>query len=150
MTLLWVTIVLLLSTMSFADQTQTPKQKHEAHGVAPHEDINAMSNEPNIVAANDSGNRDKSNVGLRGMKDEPSELLGETVESTMPRRKLPGADYGFFDGDFSATEAGAASGLIFLILLVLFLYCCCGCSLMDICMLWCCYEICCDNGVPFD
>lgn len=89
---------------------------------------------------------DSSLSQLRGRNEQRADLRGEW---TAEHRRLPGEN-ALFDGDWSATETGALSGVFFLLLIVCILYCCCGCSLFDICMLWCCWEICCDNGVPFD
>mmetsp|Transcript_14008 Transcript_14008/g.32465 ORF Transcript_14008/g.32465 Transcript_14008/m.32465 type:complete len:124 (+) Transcript_14008:164-535(+) len=63
------------------------------------------------------------------------------------QRRLPGNEYEF--GNLSAGGVGAVSGILFLLLIVCILYCCCGCSLFDIFMLWCCWEICCDDGIQF-
>ena len=55
-------------------------------------------------------------------------------------------DYFKFDGDWSSAEAGVAGGLLCLLFVLFFLYCCCGCSLCEILMLFCCYRLCCEDG----
>jgi hypothetical protein len=65
-------------------------------------------------------------------------------------RQLPGQDsFSMNMKDWNAAQTGAASGIFFLILFVCILYCCCGCSICDLLALWCCWEICCDEAVPY-
>jgi hypothetical protein len=47
--------------------------------------------------------------------------------------------------DWTPAALGISGGVVFLIVVVLFLYCCCGCSLCDILMIFCCYELCCGD-----
>lgn len=74
-----------------------------------------------------------SNENLRGSKQQS--------------RRLPGDDFDF--ASLSSGELGAASGVICLLVVLCILMCCCGCSPMDILLLFCCYEYCCDGGVQF-
>lgn len=60
------------------------------------------------------------------------------------RRRLPGSGFNF-DGNWSAEELGITSGLLTLLIVIFVLYCCCGCSLMDILLLFCCWHLCCDG-----
>lgn len=62
-------------------------------------------------------------------------------------RRLPEESIFSLANDWSPEEIGALSGLFFLLLIIFILYCCCGCSLCDILMLFCCWELCCDQGM---
>ena len=79
----------------------------------------------------------------------PKEQSHEYLRSST-QRHLPAED-SFTSNmkDWNAAQTGVASGLFFLIIFVLILYCCCGCSLCDLLALWCCWEICCDGTVPY-
>lgn len=60
------------------------------------------------------------------------------------QRRLAG-EYNFPD-NWSEAQAGAMGGLILILVIIFILYCCCGCSLCDILMCYCCWEICCNDG----
>jgi hypothetical protein len=68
-------------------------------------------------------------------------------EPLREQRRLPEESMFNIPGDWSPEKTGALSGLFFLLLIVFILYCCCGCSLCDILMLFCCWELCCDQGM---
>ena len=60
-------------------------------------------------------------------------------------RRLPG-DYSFGNlQNWSSAQTGFASGLLLLLFIIFILYCCCGCSICEILMVFCCYEMCCDQ-----
>ena len=61
-------------------------------------------------------------------------------------RRLQG-DANNFLADLTPLTAGVTGGIVFLVLVICFLYCCCGCSLCDILLLFCCYELCCGDCV---
>lgn len=69
-----------------------------------------------------------------------------STQQQQQQRELPGNEV--MDAtNWSATQTGAVSGLLFLLFIICVLYCCCGCSICDLLALWCCYEICCEGSV---
>ena len=75
----------------------------------------------------------------------PTPILQSTKRlGTRERRRLQ-VDTNNFLADVSPFTAGVTGGIVFLLLVICFLYCCCGCSLCDILMLFCCYELCCGD-----
>jgi hypothetical protein len=85
---------------------------------------------------------------LQGRNQQESTVSSRTrtLRGSNQHRRLPGS---FDIKSWGATETGIVSGVLVLLLLLGILYCCCGCSLMDILVLFCCYELCCDRGVDF-
>lgn len=109
---------------------------------------NAQANRENdvvviekVAAAADISEEEEEDTALRSETainiDTATGLRGATA------RRLPG-DY-FNPRSWSAGEAGVTSGALLLIAIFFILYCCCGCSLMDMLVLFCCYELCCDG-----
>jgi hypothetical protein len=71
-------------------------------------------------------------------------LRGTESQEHTTTRRLPGNDFQALQ-DWGAQETGIASGLLTLLVIVFILYCCCGCSPLQIIALICCWEICCDD-----
>jgi hypothetical protein len=76
----------------------------------------------------------------------PKPSVNHLRSTQQHHRELPGNDV-MDVTNWSATQTGAVSGVLFLLLIIFVLYCCCGCSICDLLALWCCYEICCQGSV---
>lgn len=64
---------------------------------------------------------------------------------TSEKRRLQGGSDNNFMAGLSPATCGVVGGLVFLFLIIFILYCFCGCSLCEILMLFCCYELCCGD-----
>mmetsp|Transcript_42804 Transcript_42804/g.48637 ORF Transcript_42804/g.48637 Transcript_42804/m.48637 type:complete len:149 (+) Transcript_42804:34-480(+) len=101
-----------------------------------------------LATGTDIGEEEVSATTKTTEKEEAQSAPFESEKNNvnLVRRRLGGND---FFKHMSMGEMGAASGVFFLLAIVCILYCCCGCSCMDMLLLFCCYEYCCDGPVGF-